>query len=413
MNVTGKSLRSAFICLCALLLAPLQLAKAEGRSASYREKLRQVNDIAVTIVGAGFSSTSTRFADDIRRVVNDLQPGGVRVLPVLGVGGLQTVNDVLFLKSIDMGIIDADDLRLLKERDPLLYAGVEQHIQYITKLYNAEFHVLASNDIKSYDDLRGRKVNFGLKDSQTEVSAGVILNALQIPVVKTNYDVIEAINQLRKGKISAMIVLTGAPQAALLRLVKKSDGLHFLPLDRESLPNHNLSALFSDYLPAELTHEEYPNLIPEGTTVPTIANRALLVTYAWPEDSIRYKKIANFVDAFFDKIDQFHTAAQHPKWKEVNLAAEMPGWTRFKPAADWLAAHQNPDAAQTRNDTVDQSGDGAGANASTELKLAFERFIENYAASSGRRRLSSKERALLFSQFMRYVESQKTGQVAR
>jgi hypothetical protein len=31
-----------------------------------------------------------------------------------------------------------------------------QRVQYITKLYNSEFHVLARNEIKSYDDLKGR-----------------------------------------------------------------------------------------------------------------------------------------------------------------------------------------------------------------------------------------------------------------
>ena len=60
--------------------------------------------------------------------------------------------------------------------------------------------------------------------------------------------------------------------------------MHFLPLDQESLQNHDLRDLFTKYLPAKLTHEHYPNLIAEGTTVPTIANRALLVAYTWPEE---------------------------------------------------------------------------------------------------------------------------------
>jgi hypothetical protein len=62
------------------------------------------------------------------------------------------------------------------------------------------------------------------------------------------------------------------------------DGVHFLPLD-ETLPNHKLGELFAAYLPADLTHEHYPNLIDEGATIPTIANRALLVAYTWPEAS--------------------------------------------------------------------------------------------------------------------------------
>ena len=81
-----------------------------------------------------------------------------------------------------------------------------------------------------------------------------------------------------------MIVLTGGPQAALAKL-RKEDGVHFLPLDEESLPRHYLVDIRAEYLSIELTHKLYPNLIPEGTSVPTIANHALLVSYAWPENS--------------------------------------------------------------------------------------------------------------------------------
>lgn len=405
MSVTCKSAtKNALICLCLFLLAPFQFARAEKGLAGYEEKKRETNDIAVTIVVSGLSCTCARFAEDIRNVVNDLRPGGLRVLPVLGVGGFQNADDVLFLKNIDMGVVDEDNLRLLKKKDPLLYANIEQRIQYITKLYNSEFHVLARNEIRSYDDLRGKKVNFNLKASQTEVSAEVIFDALKIDVQRTNYDNDEAIKRLRDGEISAMIVLSGAPQAALAKL-KKEDQVHFLALDRESLPNDDLSAISSNYLPAELTHEHYPNLIAEGTSVPTVANRALLVAYSWPEGSVRYKKLAKFVQEFFGKIDQFHDGARHPKWSEINLSAEIPGWTRFKPAADWLAAHQSVATSQTRGDAADQP--------SSELKLAFERFIENYVASSRQRTLSTSEREKLFAQFMRYVESQKMGQSAR
>src|SRR5271157_4097099 len=46
------------------------------------------------------------------------------------------------------------------------------------------------------------------------------------------------------------------------------------------------------------------------------------------------------VESAFGKMDQFSDQARHPKWKEVNVATEMPGWTRFKPAAQWIAEHR-------------------------------------------------------------------------
>src|SRR5262249_7717124 len=217
MRISRPATGSVLACLLLLLFAlPLQLAQAQraGNSHvqaqrganSYEEKKRQTNDIAVTIVTSGLTCTCARFAEDMRNVVNDLRPDGLRVLPVLGVGGLQNVNDVLFMKGIDMGVVDEDNLRLLKKRDPQLYANLEQRIQYITKLYNSEFHVVARNEIATYEDLRGKKVSFNLKDSQTEVTADIIFNALKIDVQRVNYDNDEAIKKLREGEIAAMIV---------------------------------------------------------------------------------------------------------------------------------------------------------------------------------------------------------------
>jgi uncharacterized protein len=418
MGVSTATVRNLFLYLSffSLLISlavPLRPALAQSQkpavaqtqkpAVSYDEKKRQANDIAVTVVVSGISCTCARFTEDIRNVVNDLSPDGVRVLPVLGVGGLQNVNDVLFLKNMDMAVVDEDNLRLLKKKDPVLYANVEQRVQYITKLYNSEFHVLARNDIKSYDDLNGKKVNFNLKDSQTEVTADTVFNALNIPVQRSYYDNDEALKRLMSGEISAMIILTGAPQATLAK-VKKEDGLHFLPLDQESLPKHELHDLFANYLPAEITHELYPNLVAEGTTVPTIANRALLVAYTWPENSERYKKVAKFIDAFFSKIDQFNSSSRHPKWREVNLSAEMPGWVRFKPAADWLAAH--------RNQAVTANPDSTAGQSPTELRLAFEKFMQTYASSSGGKVLSTKEREMLFARFMKSLADSKAEQAS-
>ena len=63
--------------------------------------------------------------------------------------------------------------------------------------------------------------------------------------------------------------------------------------------------------------------------VGTLAASAVLVAFNWPERSVRYKRLEAFVTAFFDKIDQFQQAPRHPKWREVNLAAQVPGWVRF------------------------------------------------------------------------------------
>jgi hypothetical protein len=145
-----------------------------------------------------------------------------------------------------------------------------------------------------------------------------------------------------------------------------------------------------------------PNLISEGEPVPTIANRALLVAYAWPDNTIRQKRLAKFVGEFFGKIDQFRGGARHPKWAEINLAAKIPGWTRFKPAADWLAEKRNVAAR-------DQSQPGPPG----DLTRAFQQFLDTYAASSGQKTLSPNEREQLYAEFWQFLETKNGKQPVR
>ena len=380
---------AAILCL----FACLNTASAQFKTQTFDQKRKEANDISVAIIVSGLSCTCARFTEDMRNVVNDLRPNGIRVLPVLGVGGLQNLKDVLFLRGIDMGIVDQDNLALLKKRDPKLYGGIEQRVQYITKLYNAELHVLARNDIKSLADLRGKKVNFNVKEHQTEVTGDHLFSMLNIPVEKTNFDNDEAIRRLLSGELAAMMIVTGAPQAALAKL-KKEDGVHFVPVDQDSLPGMDFTPVLSEYLPAEFTNKTYPNLVPEGTSVPTIANRALLVTYAWPEGSARYNRVAKFVNEFFGKIDEFHSPARHPKWSEINLWADIPGWTRFKPASQWLASHQQ--VARL------------GTQLEKEQPENVQKAIGAMLGSTNGHDLSPSEKEALLNRIKQYLETNQT-----
>ena len=137
--------------------------------------------------------------------------------------------------------------------------------------------------------------------------------------------------------------------------------------------------------------------------MPTIANRALLVAYAWPENSVRYNRVAKFVNAFFGKINQFYDRSRHPKWKEINLAADIPGWTRFKPAADWIAEHRLVSEARDHVETISSS------LARPDLKASFQEFLDNYTAS-GRKTLSSADQEALFSKFEHYLRQKSREQ---
>jgi uncharacterized protein len=46
--------------------------------------------------------------------------------------------------------------------------------------------------------------------------------------------------------------------------------------------------------------------------------------------------VQRFTEALFNKWDQFQEPHRHPKWRDVNLAATVPGWTRWSVAQEML-----------------------------------------------------------------------------
>jgi hypothetical protein len=126
--------------------------------------------------------------------------------------------------------------------------------------------------------------------------------------------------------------------------------------------------------------------------VETIAIGAVMAVYNWESDQDRYAKVAKFVEAFFNNFEEFLKPPRHQKWQEVNLAAVVPGWTRFPAAQNWLDAR--PREAQAVYDP--------------ELRSAFQAFVqfikESQPQASGR--MGQVDEAALFEQFMEWREQQ-------
>jgi len=135
---------------------------------------------------------------------------------------------------------------------------------------------------------------------------------------------------LNSGEIAATAYIAGK-SARLISNLQFDRGVHFLaiPFSKD---------IATEYLPTSFTHEDYPNLVPAGQQVDTIADRVVLVGYNWPRNTDRYRRVQLFIEAFFPKIAAFQKPPFHPKWREVNLAAKIDGWKRFDAVDEWLSA---------------------------------------------------------------------------
>jgi uncharacterized protein len=199
----------------------------------------------------------------------------------------------------------------------------------------SEMHLLAGTDIKSIEDLRGKKVNFGPAGSASSLTGTIVFQRLGVRVEQVMMDNATALQKLKSGELAALVRIIGKP-INFFEQIPANSGLHLLPIP--------FSKTFTDhYTLAEFTSQEYPTLVPQGETIDTIAVPAVLAVFNWPKDTDRYRRVQKFTEALFMNWDKFSEPQRHPKWRDVNLAATVPGWTRWDFAAQMLRRTQQKD----------------------------------------------------------------------
>jgi uncharacterized protein len=341
-------------------------------------KNEQPNENTVGLISGSPNSDDTylQMAYDLAEVLND--GDNLRVLPIAGIGGPRNIRDVRYVRGIDIGLTQSNVLNSFRRSNERL-GQFDDKIVYIAKLFNEEVHLVAGPNITSIEQLRGLKVNLDVKGSGTSYSMRDLFKSLDIQVEEVSLSQVEALDKVRSGEIAATALIAGKPVRSMLKLAR-SDRLHLIPIFYPV-------QLIGDYLPASFSHEDYPELIRPGETVDTVAVGTVLITYNWPKTNAeRYRRVQRFVEALFPKFAELQKPPRHPKWREVNIAATLPGWTRFEAAQRWLDSQ----AAQMPRNIVNNNGAPA----------------YHAAASDGMRSTSSagqpKPDTALFQEFLRW-----------
>jgi TRAP-type uncharacterized transport system substrate-binding protein len=206
---------------------------------------------------------------------------------------------------------------------------IQQRITYILSLFPSELQILVRPEIHSLADLAGKKVNFNTAGTAAAYSGPLIFSRLNIDVDKQFIPHPVALEQLKRGEIAAVVFVTSKPVDAFVK-TKWEEGFKFLPVE--------FGPKFQDYyLPTSLDATDYPNLVPKGERIATIAVPTILASFNWRPDTQRYERVARFVDELFGRIDKLRAPGFDAKWKDVSLSTTVPGLERFKGAQDWLA----------------------------------------------------------------------------
>jgi TRAP-type uncharacterized transport system substrate-binding protein len=331
-------------------------------------------------------------------VFEGIKGSDIRVLPILGRSESENVFDMLYFKGADMAIIDRDILANLRASDPVRYRDIDKKINYIAKLFNTALHVYARNSVKNLEDLRGKKISCLKEGSTIHLMCKNLFRILKIDAEIVHDDFSSALQKVKAGEIAA--AASGAsPPIPGFEAVRAEDDLHFVPIDSATLPNGDFKSIWAIYLPLRLKHEDYPSMIPEAKEIPTISTTTLLAVYAWPVGSAKHRRIQKFVKLFFENIRAFHQPPRHPKWKDVNLATEVRGWTRFPAAYDWLEAERK---ATTIKFAVLDSNDA-------KMKVSFAKFLEEYSKTKGVV-MDDAKRDDLYALFVKWWQTMKKQQ---
>jgi TRAP transporter TAXI family solute receptor len=340
-----------------------------------RDTANRLNANTVTLMSGTIGGTYVQIGADLESVLDDGE--NLRILSIVGRGSVQSVADILYLKGVDLGIVRSDTLDYLEKKG--FANNIKGQFTYITKLYNEEVHVVASKSVHSLADLEGKKVSIDLPNGGTFVTAIAIFERLGIHPELAYIEQRIAYDKLSKGELDAVVAVQGQPSKATSQI--KDPNLHLVSIDYAK-------SLQSDYLPAQLTSDNYPNLIAKGEVVDTVAVPAVLAAFNWSPHTERYRRLARFVDAFFGKIGELQQPPFHPKWKEVALNAPLPGWVRFRPAQEWLDRNSN-------------------TMATSDVRNKFEQFLsQNQARFLGSAR--SEDREALFRQFLEWQKTHAT-----
>ena len=345
-----------------------------GSDAAIKERK---NAWTVGIAGGLIDGTYMRFADELAKILDD--GDNLRILPMVSYGAASNLDDLLYLRGVDLAVTQSDVFEYFRTERKT--PNLQNRVHYILRLPIAELHILANTDIHSLEDLRGKKVNFGPAGSGSSLTGTIVFQRLGIQVEQVNINQASALQSLRSGEVSALVRVIGKPVGFFANIPANS-GLQLLPIP--------FSKQFADYYTlGELTSKDYPNLIPEGGRIDTIAVPAVLAVYNWPKGSDRFRRVERFTERLFANWSKFQQPPFHPKWRDINLAATVPGWTRFSVAEETLQKYQSKEVAR----------DG-------ELSRDFQAFMARSGVRGSPQNQS--EREALFREFLQWREQQGT-----
>lgn len=278
---------------------------------------------------------ASRMARDFAAVVAASGSPGRAIVGSTSPNGLAKV---LRTDMADFAIVPLDSLVSSAKGDPEWM----KRSPFIARLPPETLAVIATREVKSINDLKGKTVSFGDLDSATSTSGRMLFSRLGVAAIETNGTLPEALDQLAAGKVDAVVVL-GAEESPALNDFGGDGRFHIVGIPWSP-------ALEPVYAPAHVTAAERPNLVNPTEPVETVGEPMALIALDAAPGTTRADALGGIAREFLDNYDGLLADNRDPRWRDVNLAADASWptgpWPRLSAAQDWLDAKKSsPDGS--------------------------------------------------------------------
>jgi TRAP transporter TAXI family solute receptor len=268
---------------------------------------------------------------------------GVRLRVDESQGSIQNVFAVFKAPDTQMGIVQSDVLAFVAkiQTDPTLQR-IAAKTRMVFPFYNEEVHLLANSEVKDFDDLSGKIVAIGEEGSGIYLTARLLFEASGVkPRDMLSVGPVDALALLKKGDIDALFYVAGYPVKLFTEDVTADDKLALVPITNKNI---------LEFYPAvQIPANTYKW---QNQAINTVAVKAVLISYDFR--GMNCENVGKFSKIVYDNL-AWLKANGHPKWKTVDLNAQLKGWEQYDCVTKVIqpAARRAPEKPRVVNPVLD------------------------------------------------------------
>jgi TRAP transporter TAXI family solute receptor len=283
-----------FVLACALLTAGAAVAES----------------VQMGIATGRPSGTYFQFGQDISRLVARDQ---IKLDVIPSQGSIENVLQVYDRRTIQLAITQSDVLYFMAELGDDKTREVVSKIRIVMPLYVEELHVLAKPNIKTLEDLNGKRIAVGDPGSGTSVTAEIVLAVAGIePSAVFPVGGPAAVEGLQQDKVDAIFYVAGKPVRLLQETLEPDTQFHLLPITGEKIRK-----VFGE--PVEIPAGTYAW---QNDAVDTVGVLAGIMTRDFPADSDECKQVMRVSRMIQENLAWLREKG-HEKWATVDLSAPV------------------------------------------------------------------------------------------